>query len=202
MTPQEAAKNDFDAAHKAFKEMARKKSESLEKWVIEKGGELDKEGCVRGLSPENDRIFEWKNYELTIIQAEIQTMERYEKSLRQQIAELTHSNALLKVGKSDENMSFISDKQVRENADFYYFMEVSKDTSKLDFRRNLNQMRKWIDEAQKRMLLGEDEEKYIERRNKAVSLLADERALKNYFDDLTKKYFLGGNQLFIKIKPF
>lgn len=196
MTQQEITKENFEKARKTFKVTAQKMSDNLEKWVIQKGGSIDTEtGNVLNLSPTDESLFEFRNGQLLDLHNFDKSIEDYVKALRMSIAELTQSNTLLRGGRLDENLSYISDETIKENASIYYKFTIQPTTTKNEFRRACNQMRKWTDEAQKRLLFEspEIEAKYIAKRNAAVMLLQDEDKMKTFFDNKIKAFMQNDN---------
>lgn len=196
MTTQEITKNAYEAASKKAKVTKAKMSENLEKWVVQKGGRIDLEtGNIIDLSPNDEKLFEYRNEQLATLFDEDQTVTAYIKALRMQIAELTQSNAVLRGGKSDENLSFISDKQIRQNADFYFNWVITKETTKTEFRRVCSQTRLWVDEARKRLLFESPdiEAKYVAKRDFSLQLLQDEAKLKTFFLNKFNRLFENDN---------
>ena len=177
--------NTYQTAFNQFSRIFKAMRESLLKWATSKGGAVDNEGFMSGLS-ENDNIhFESRNKQLEIIAEYATVTEEYINDLLIENAKLKGKIRLLETATREQIQS---DDNVLKQVQFLLKFQIEDDTTLNDFEGILRDTFYYFNLGLKRGLIAESE-LILSKLDWAGWFLKCDRDMKQFYHNKKNKLY-------------
>jgi hypothetical protein len=168
---------DYKETYVAFSTTFAHMQEQLAAWVQGRGGTIDEEGYVNGLTP-NDLIhYDKRNGQL---EAMLEYVEAVEADRKEKGAEIDRLRTRLKMLETAQKAEKYTDDYVLKEVNFLRLWEIVEDTTLDDFKGILKETIFFFDLALKRKIV-EADERTLKKMQYSSAFLKNEEDLRYFF---------------------
>lgn len=171
---------NYQTAYKEFSLTFKKMREKLIEWALSKGGKLDTEGYMIGLTANDETHFKIRNEQLESIATYAHEADSLIVSLENAVQRLKTKVRLLETANRE---TLLQDKEIQDKIDFILDYKIDEDTTLKDFEDVLSDTKFYFELGIKRKMIEPDNAHVSQKLKWAKIFLLDTARMKRFFNN-------------------